>query len=508
MHDLEYYVEVAVATAASVLGKEAVGADDNFFHHGGDSLAALRWLSRLHEETGVSLEVSEAFEAPTPRELAARIVEAAGRRQHALVAGADGRWPLTVTQRSRLDKRAAAAADHQVVWNGGVITASARVDGVLDVDVVDRAVRLVVDRHDLLRMVVGGDRGAEFLEVRDEGYGVELHREVIEPSPETPFDLEVGRRVRFILLETADDGQEIWVSGDTLVVDGYSLDLLIADLADALAAVQQGRELPRTPAVPGRQVGALEEERALSPAGAEARAYYLRLLQDRVWQPLTGDHVAKASDAPPYKRLDAVATRQGPKIRSILESAGQRGEGLIEAVVRGMASGFLEVLGVRSLVLYVASANRDGALAGTVAPLSGLVPVDLSDLGQLSGANVSDRVRSALKSSAYPLDRYAQETGVNFATEDVPIAMVNNVLAREDGNHRLADGVLLRRNEDEHGAFVKNGLSLWVEYDRDRIDVIVACPHGFIDAARLGAFAAGVLEGVCSHDLDEVSPAK
>jgi acyl carrier protein len=60
---------------AEVLHRDRVGAADNFFALGGDSLLATRVVSRVRSECHVELPVRAVFRKPTPRGLAAEISE-------------------------------------------------------------------------------------------------------------------------------------------------------------------------------------------------------------------------------------------------------------------------------------------------------------------------------------------------------------------------------------------------------------------------------------------------
>jgi acyl carrier protein len=53
---------------ADVLGLANVGVNDNFFQIGGDSLAMVRIILRVHELTDFELPIRAFFEAPTIEE--------------------------------------------------------------------------------------------------------------------------------------------------------------------------------------------------------------------------------------------------------------------------------------------------------------------------------------------------------------------------------------------------------------------------------------------------------
>src|SRR5439155_12546833 len=89
-------VEQALAAVfAEVLGVASVGALDDFFALGGDSIASLRIVSRARAR-GIGLVPRDVLEAPTVRGLAAR----AAKRPAAQAI--EGPIPLTAIQRAFL----------------------------------------------------------------------------------------------------------------------------------------------------------------------------------------------------------------------------------------------------------------------------------------------------------------------------------------------------------------------------------------------------------------------
>jgi amino acid adenylation domain-containing protein len=70
--------QVVAEIWAEVLGRERVGAEDDFFALGGHSLLATQVLSRVEQAFGVKLPVRALFEEPTVAALAARL-EASGQ---------------------------------------------------------------------------------------------------------------------------------------------------------------------------------------------------------------------------------------------------------------------------------------------------------------------------------------------------------------------------------------------------------------------------------------------
>lgn len=66
-------VGTLVTLWATLLERGDLGADSNFFAHGGHSLLGVRLLQEVQKQTGVRLSLKEFFDVPTPSALAAKV---------------------------------------------------------------------------------------------------------------------------------------------------------------------------------------------------------------------------------------------------------------------------------------------------------------------------------------------------------------------------------------------------------------------------------------------------
>lgn len=135
-------------------------------------------------------------------------------------------------------------------------TGALRLRGSLDPDLVERCFALLVERHEVLRTaivespgtgepeqrILGADEVAVRVPVRETSRG-ELHRMVSEFASEG-FDLSRPPLLRAVLLKVSDAPEPEWtlvLSVHHIVVDGWSMGLLMTELGTAYAALSEGR---------------------------------------------------------------------------------------------------------------------------------------------------------------------------------------------------------------------------------------------------------------------------
>ncbi|MET8010137.1 non-ribosomal peptide synthase/polyketide synthase [Streptomyces sp. NPDC005271] len=244
---------------AEVLGAEEVGAEDNFFALGGDSILAIRVASRLRAAFGTEVSPRSLFTHATVAALAAVLAAPAGATDggaiQAVPRGAD--LPLSFAQ--------------QRLWfldafdDGGteyVTPFALRLRGRLDTTALRTALDGLVARHEPLRTTFAEVDGRGVQRV-GEPYGVELPSYDLEPFPAaererelerlltregaTAFDLRTGPLLRASLIRLDDTEHIVTLTMHHIVTDGWSTAVISADLSELYAAALAGRCPALTP---------------------------------------------------------------------------------------------------------------------------------------------------------------------------------------------------------------------------------------------------------------------
>ncbi|MEU9043678.1 MULTISPECIES: amino acid adenylation domain-containing protein [unclassified Kitasatospora] len=239
--------QLIAAVWADVLGVPEVGADDNFFHLGGDSLTAVRVVGRVFDVFGM-ISPYTIFDAPTLAEFAAAVTSSARGERPELTRSGAVEAPLSKFQRGLwfLDQWNPDAPTYVVPW-------VFRFTGPVDPELLRRALAGVVERHESLRTT---------FELAEDG-----PRQVVHPAVELPFTLTetTADRVDDLVAEAALEPFDLAAGplvrarvfragGATtlllllhhIVWDEGSLAVLEAELQELYAALAEGRpaELP------------------------------------------------------------------------------------------------------------------------------------------------------------------------------------------------------------------------------------------------------------------------
>ncbi|WP_288338383.1 non-ribosomal peptide synthetase [uncultured Gordonia sp.] len=212
------------AVIAEVIGLDAVDADANFFALGGNSLSAARLAAKLSGPQRW-VTVGDVFAHPTVSALTTLM----GRPIEAVVG--EPLAQLSAAQRALwiLNRVEPSAAYHLAV--------RIRLTGSTSRGVLESALRDVADRHEALRTI--------YPEVDGEPVPRVLSAEEITPITDlderaavrTPFDLSRGCGWRAVI---SADGAELILVAHHIVVDGWSVPVLVTDFLHALDARRNG----------------------------------------------------------------------------------------------------------------------------------------------------------------------------------------------------------------------------------------------------------------------------
>ncbi len=218
---------------AQVLGRDAVGPDEDFFDLGGHSLLAIRLLSRIRARLGADVKIRTLFEAPTAAGLAARLTRADRVRPPLTAGPRPGRPPLSSAQRRLwfLDRLEGPSTTYN-------ISLAIRLAGDLDVAALDAALRDVIARHEPLRTVYPSVDGEPYQRILDQG---ELDWSLLHGEPaDVAFDLGTEVPVR-AWLHPDGDAHVLVLVIHHIATDGWSHTPLSRDLSAAYTARLAGR---------------------------------------------------------------------------------------------------------------------------------------------------------------------------------------------------------------------------------------------------------------------------
>ncbi|WP_030525721.1 condensation domain-containing protein, partial [Nocardia rhamnosiphila] len=457
--------EIVAGVFAEVLGVQRVGADDDFFALGGNSLIATQVAARLGAALDTTVPVRMLFEAATVSVLAARIQEQAGsggrvalvpqhRPTRTLPSGeVVGAAPLSLAQQrmwflNRFDQDSAA-------YN---LPMAIRLSGALDVEALRAAVTDLVARHEVLRTVYPeteagpvqlvlpiGD-AAPRLEVRSVAAGDVVPAVAGLASAGFDVTAEVPLRIALFRVHDATTGEAVvdvepatGVAGEFVLAmvvhhiagDGLSVGPLTRDLMIAYAARTAG-EAPGWAPLPVQYADYSIWQREL--LGDESDPESIAAAQLTYWQSALAG-VPDQLDLPTDRPRPAVQSFAGGRVAVAIDA--ETHAGLVRVAQQQGATLFMVVHSALAVLLSRLSGSDDITI-GT--PVAGRGERALDDLiGMFVNTLVFRTQLDRGESFTGLLGRQREADIAAFAHADVPFERLVEVLnpARSTARHPL-----------------------------------------------------------------------
>ncbi len=446
----------AEAAVAEIFGElletDRVGADDDFFALGGNSLIATRAIARIGAALGITVDVRDFFDRPTVAALAglARTgparpaLTAVARPQHIPLSPAQRRmWFLN---RFGTDIESSYVFDTAAVDN---IPVALRLRGALEVAALSAAITDLVARHEILRTVYPQTADGPAQVVRPVHAVFDLSPIDI-PEDEVAaavlacavqgFDVTEEIPVRVRLLRSGPDDHTLVLVVHHIAADGVSMGPLMRDLVTAYAARRAGRRPDWAPLAVQYADYALWQRQVL---GDEDDPESVAARQVAFWAGELADLPAQL-DLPTDRLRPAVASYRGATHEFAIDA--ELRHAIDRIATRSRATPFMVVHTALAVLLARLSGTSDIAI-GT--PVAGRGDRALDDLvGMFVNTLVlRTEVRGGL--SFAELLAHARQRDLNaFAHSDIPFERLVEVVnpARSQGRHPLFQVALFMQN--------------------------------------------------------------
>lgn len=246
---------------------------------------------------------------------------------------------------------------------------SLRLRGPLQVAAFEQALACLVAHHEALRTTfapldatlcvaarLAVPVGIEDLTTLDFAARDARRLQVLADEVSTPFDLEAGPLVRFRLLRLGPEDYWFTLTAHHLVCDGWSMAVLLEDLATAYSALAAGRP-PALPRQPFRDYIAWQAGADNRDARTRAEAYWLERLRGELPPlELPLDHPRPAVKT---YRADRIDQPLPPELVTRLRATGARaGASFLHVLLAGFAALLHRLTGQTDLILGVPAAGQ------------------------------------------------------------------------------------------------------------------------------------------------------
>ncbi|MGD9899867.1 MAG: amino acid adenylation domain-containing protein [Calditrichaceae bacterium] len=249
--------EILAGIFADILGLEKVGRTNSFFELGGHSLMATQAVSRIRDAFKTEIPLRTLFEYPVISDLAEKITGIS------LKSGTNSAPPLVPTERTAGIPLSFA---QQRLWfldqlePGNIfynIPSTLILKGTLDLAALEKSVQTIISRHESLRTIfktIDGKPEQIILPKNDFKLKMVDLSSINEPGKskqagdlatkeaKKPFDLTSGPLFGMLIIKLSDESHLAVFTLHHIIADGWSVSLLIDEIAACYEAYTSGRE--------------------------------------------------------------------------------------------------------------------------------------------------------------------------------------------------------------------------------------------------------------------------
>ncbi|NEQ21473.1 MAG: AMP-binding protein [Microcoleus sp. SIO2G3] len=379
---------------AEILRVERVGIRDNFFELGGDSILSLQIVAKANQ-AGLKLTPKELFKHPTIANLAAVTVTTEGLdTEQGLVTDSD--FPLAKLNQQELDELIAGEQPVEDIYplsplqqgllfhtlcapKSGIYVSqlSLALHGKLNIPALKQTWQLIVDQHPIFRTAFAWENLEHPLQVVHQQAHLPWQQHdwrelspieqqaklepLLQSDREQGFILNQAPLMRLTLLQLAEDTYQFIWSFHHLLLDGWSIPLVLQDVFAAYAAISQRQNISLTSRRPYRDYITWLQQQNLS----SAEAFWRQLLKGFASPTPLGTNQATQTGTDTERRYDTQTIEISAATTAALQSFTQQHQLTLNTLIQGSWALLLNhYSGEQDVVFGATSSGRPPNLTG------------------------------------------------------------------------------------------------------------------------------------------------